>query len=307
MAAGEPAQGFTIGNIKADSNVVRVSGPKSRVEEIDHGEVSVDVSGMSSDIRANEAIVLYNEAGNIIDIKDLELSIERTTVNVGIYGTKEIGVEIGYSGTPAEGFAVSGTPTSSKTALTITANDELLDETEVLEIPENAIDISGASENVKRTVDLRKYLNSAIRILDEDTEAEIEIPISRLNSITVNVPVSNIAIENVPDGMQATVSEIGGEVQVPVSGLEQNLVSLNPLLIRGSIDLSTLITQENEGNLVPNVYELPVSFTYPPGIYAGDSPVTVAVLVQVAGNVEDMELPVSEPMEADIAADNTEE
>ena len=307
VTVGEPMEGYTIGNIKADSNVVRVSGPKSIVEIIDHAEVAVDVSGMASDIRANEALVLYDENDNPIDPEDLELSIERTTVNVGIYGTKEIEVEISYSGTPAEGYAVSGSPISSINTLTITADDTMLNETEALIVPESVIDISGAAESVKMTVDLRRYLASSIRILDEDTEAEVEIPISRLNSITVNVPVSNITVENVPEGMRATVTEMGGEIQVPVSGLEQNLVSLNPLTIRGTVDVSTLIQPEDEGGLIPNVYELPVSFKYPQGVYAGDTPVTVGVLVQVAENVEGGELPVDGTMGADVATVNTEE
>ncbi|GEM_PF-1499934 len=284
VTVGEPAEGYTIGNIKADSNVMRVSGPKSIVENIDHAEVSVDVSGMSSDIRANEAIILHDADENTVDTEDLELSIERTTVNVGIYGTKEIEVEISYSGTPAEGYAVSGSPISSINTLTITADDDLLEETDVLKVPETAIDISGAAESVKTTIDLRRYLTSTIRIMDEDTEAEIEIPIARLNSITVNVPVANIITENVPEGMVATVTEMSGEIQVPVSGLEQNLVLLNPLMIRGTVNVGTLVPPEGEGGLTPNIYELPVSFTYPPGIYAGDTPVTVAVLVQMADN-----------------------
>ena len=306
--SGEPAEGYTIGNIKADSNVVRVSGPKSIVDRIDHAGVSVDVSGMSSDIRSSEALVLYDDDEETIDDEGLELSIERTTVNVGIYGTKEIEVEISYSGTPAEGYAVSGSPISSINTLTITADDDLLEETEVLKVPESAIDISGAAESVKLTLDLRRYLAASIRIMDEETEAEIEIPIARLNSITVNVPVSNITIENVPEGMRATVTEMGTEVQVPVRGLEQNLVSLNPLTIRGTADVKAIIPPEGEGALVPNVYELPVSFTYPSGVYAGDTPVTIAVLVQVAENPEVTEqLPATEAVGTDILPGSTEE
>ena len=305
VTVGEPAEGHTIGNIKADSNVVRVSGPKSIVEKIDHAEVAVDVSGMSSDIRANEALVLYDENGNTIDTEDLELSIERTTVNVGIYGTKEIEVEFSYTGTPADGYAVSGSPISSINMLTITAEDALLNATDVLKVPEEVIDISGAAESVKLTVDLRKYLASAIRIMDEDTEAEIEVPIARMSSITVNVPLSNIAMENVPEGMKAAATEIGGEVQVPVSGLEQNLATLNPMMIKGSVDIGSLVPPEGDGSLVPNVYELPVHFTYPSGVYAGDTPVTITVLVQVADSTEGGELPVDTAATPDIATDNT--
>lgn len=307
VTAGEPAEGYTIGNVKADSNVVRVSGPKSRVEAIDHAEVSVDVSGMASDIRANEALVLYDENENALDLSDLELSIDRTTVNVDIYGTKEIGVTVNYSGTPAEGYAVTGEPISSVNSLTITADDEQLSSVEAVSIPEGVIDISGASQNVRVTVDLKNYLSKSIRVLDEDTEAEIEIPVAALGSITVNVPVSNIVLENIPEGMRAAVTEIGGEVQVPVSGLEQNLVSLDPLLITGTVDLSSIAPPEGEENIVPNVYELPVNFIYPTGIYAADTPVSITVLLQMNENTEGGDAAGESAPGAETAPDNTEE
>ena len=286
VCVGEPAEGYTIGNIKAESNVVRVAGPKSIVDMIDHAEVSVDISGMSSDVRANEALVLYDENEDEIDTDDLELSIDRTTVTVNIYGTKEIGVQVNYSGTPAEGYAVTGAPISSINAVTVTGEDSALSSANELAIPDGIIDISGAAESVKVTIDLKAYSPNGVRIIDENTEAEIEIPISRLSTITVNVPVSNIVLNNIPEGMRAAITEIGGEIQVPVSGLEQNLVTLDPALITGMVDLSAITPPEGEENIVPNVYELPVSFIYPSGIYAGDTPVSITVLLQLNENTE---------------------
>ena len=161
------------------------------------------------------------------------------------------------------------------------------------------------AESVKVTLDLKNYVSSKLRIVDEDTEAEIEIPIARLNSVTVNVPVSNIAIENVPEGMRAVITEIGNEVQVQVNGLEQNLVNLDPLLITGTVDVSSLPPPEGETGLVPNVYEIPVNFIYPSGIYPGDTPVTVAILLQLNDNAEDGAEDAAAP--ADVQTDNTEE
>ncbi len=220
VTVGEPADGYTIGPIKSDSNVVRVSGPKSIVDTIDHAEVAVDVSGMMGDIRANEAIVLYDENENEVSQKDLELSIDRTSVNVEIYGTKEIEVQVEYSGVPAEGYAVTGAPISSVNTVTVTGEKEYLAGTEALVVPEGVIDISGAAESVNVSVDLKDYTPANVRITDEHAEAEIEIPIARLNSITVNVPITNITMANVPAGMKATITEMAGELTVQVRGLE---------------------------------------------------------------------------------------
>ncbi|MBQ9605880.1 MAG: hypothetical protein IJV16_01730, partial [Lachnospiraceae bacterium] len=48
---GEPAEGYSVGEVNLASNVVRVQGPESVVETIDRAVVRVSVQGMTRDMR----------------------------------------------------------------------------------------------------------------------------------------------------------------------------------------------------------------------------------------------------------------
>ncbi|MCR5627470.1 MAG: hypothetical protein K6F99_09130 [Lachnospiraceae bacterium] len=281
VTSGEPAEGYTVGNVKAASNVVRVSGPESVINTIDHAEVVVDVEDMQSDIRANELISLVDKNGEKVSTSNLELSIDRTSVTVDIYETKEIPVTYGYIGTPADGYAVTGTPTSSIETIIVTGDDASLDKINELTVPDSAIDVTGATDSITVGIDLKKYLPSGISIVGEETEAVVVVPITSLINTVVSVPVTNVTIENVPEGMRAVITQPAVEIPVPIRGLAENLATVGAASITGKVDMSSVLPQDEDTPPTPNVYEVPVTFTYPKGIYAGPTQVKVSVLLQM--------------------------
>lgn len=87
---GEPADGYILGNVSADQNLVRVSGPESLVELVDHAEVSVDVAGLSQDIRTDVTIHLYDADNNPVQEDTLKKSLDQVQVGVEILQTKRV-------------------------------------------------------------------------------------------------------------------------------------------------------------------------------------------------------------------------
>ncbi len=295
---GEPAEGYTIGTVKADSNVVRVAGPKSIVETIDHAKVAVDVTGMTADIRANEALVLHDIEENEVSAEELELSITRTNVTAEIYGTKEIGIAVNYSGTPEEGYVVSSDPVLSKESVTITGETEDLDKVSELVIPEYAIDITGASKDVKVTLELTDYLPGNVKMTDEDTSVKVEIPVAKLGSMMLTIPTANLTLENVPEGMLAAFTDPAGEQTVTITGLEQILSSLDPSGVTGTVDVGSVRPPEGEERIVPGIYELPAKIRLPSGVYITEGTPSAAILLQyndaAAQTAEESEAPQEE-------------
>ena len=66
--SGQIADGYLIGDITPDQNLVRISGPESVIEQIVKAQVDIDISGMTSDIVTNAEIKLYDSENN--EIKD---------------------------------------------------------------------------------------------------------------------------------------------------------------------------------------------------------------------------------------------
>ena len=59
-AVGKQENGYIIGDITTDQNLVRISGPQSVIDRIARASVEVDVSGMTSDILTNAEIKFYD-------------------------------------------------------------------------------------------------------------------------------------------------------------------------------------------------------------------------------------------------------
>ena len=279
--SGEVPEGYSVGGSTINNNIVRVSGPESVVNSIDHAAVRVSVQGMTRDIRTESNILLYDSAGQNVDTDDLELSRTETGITVEIWKNKDVPVTYGYTGIPADGFAATGNVSATVNDLTITGDRDDLSEVESIMIPGTAVDISNASGNVTSRVDLSKYIPSGIRIVhEEDALADVTVEIQELSTINVEIPASNITVDNVPAGMTAVVGGIGEVTVISVRGLSKDLSALNPAMITGRIDMNEIAVSQNIGEWTAGAYEAPVTFTYPEGIYSGNSVVAVKVILR---------------------------
>ena len=238
---GAPPEGYAVGKVSTLSNIVRVSGPESIVSTVDRAEVAVNVSGMASEIHSSEPIRLYDKNGNAINQSSLDLSIDKTTITAEIYKTKKVDVVYGYTGDPAPGYASSGILSSTVNSITVMGEDEDLETFSRLSIPASAIDITGAEENVTFTIKLSNYLPSGIYPVNRDeTTASVTIYVEPLQQINMSIPITNVQITNIPDGLSAIILDTSGVVEVSVSGVEDVIKTLNPALITGTVDIAAL-------------------------------------------------------------------
>ena len=281
--SGEVPEGYSVGSTTVNNNIVKVTGPESVVNSIDRAVVKVSVQGMTRDIRTESSIVLYDETGKPVDMSDLEMSRTEAGITVEIWKNKDLPVSYGYTGIPADGYAATGNVSATINELTVTGSREALNSVEDISVPGTAVDITGATGNVTEKIDLSDYLPSGIRLVDENKEAavsDVVVEIQELSTINIEIPASNITVDNVPAGMTALVGGIGEVTVISVRGLSSALSSLNPAMITGRVDLNEVAVQQNIEEWTPGAYEAPVTFTYPEGIYSGNSVVAVRVILR---------------------------
>lgn len=279
---GEVPEGYSVGTVVVNNNIVSVAGPESVVNTIERAVVRVSVQGMTRDIRTESKIEFFDAAGDPVDTGDLELSRTDSSVNVAIWTNKNVPVSYGYTGIPADGFAATGNIIASVENIDITGAAADLSGVDYIDVPGTAIDITGANSNVNARIDIGRYLPSGISIVSDDPEkalSDVAIEVQPLSEINVEVPISNITIDNIPEDMTAYVTGSGNNVVTSVKGLASTLAGLNPAMITGKINMHDIalahgLTEWNEG-----VYDATVTFTYPEGIYAGtvQSPVKVVL------------------------------
>ncbi|MBQ2454447.1 MAG: hypothetical protein II497_08360 [Lachnospiraceae bacterium] len=279
---GTPADGYSVGNVTLASNVVRVQGPESQVETIDRAIVRVSAQGMTRDMRTEAPIVFIDRNGEEVDTTNLELSRSTISVSVEIWEDKEVPVTYSYSGTPAEGFAATGKINATINTITVGGDPEVLSTMASVSIPSTEIDITGATENVMKTIDVSAYLPQGISIANEqdETVSTVTVEVVAMSLLNVEVPSSNITIENAPEGFTVHIGGGATSVVTSVRGLPEILASVNGTMLTGHIDMDDVKIKNNINEWTTGLYDADVTFAYPEGIYSSGVTTIVKVFVQ---------------------------
>lgn len=283
---GEPAEGYSVGNVTLTSNVVRVQGPESIVETIDRVIVKVPVQGMTRDIRTETPIILIDRNGGEMDTGRLELSKTSVSVTAEIWANREIPVTYSYTGTPAEGFATTGNLSATIESIELSGDPGSLAGVGSVTIPSSEIDISGATENYKTTIDISAYLPPKTRPADAemDTHSTVTVEIVAMNLKNVEVPVSNITIENVPEGFTAVIGEGALSVVTSVRGLPDVLASVDGSMLTGRINMDDVKIKNGIDPWITGIYDADVTFAYPEGVYGSGVTATTKVFLHAMGD-----------------------
>ena len=180
---GNGAEGYEIGSISLEQNQVRVKGPASEVKRVNRAGVTVDVSGVESSISTNAEIHLYDEDGVDLDIdKNLELNIDKVMVNVEVLPKKEVPIKIAVSGTPAEGYRLTGETTVEPGRVTVTGKRAALEKVTEISIPSAELNVTGRTKSLTKTFNIANYLPDGVQL----AEGELD---------TVKVTVEIVATE----------------------------------------------------------------------------------------------------------------
>ncbi len=291
---GTLERGYTVGSTTLGNNLVRVSGPESVVSTVDHAAVQVDVTGMVSDIHTTEKIRLLDSDGNVVDTSSLTLSITESYVSVSMWKVKEVPVYCTPEGTPAPGFAYTGVVNISPEALKVTGTDKTLSKISEITIPAAAVSMEGASGTVEVTVDISQYLPDGIYLLEGKSEVTVTAEVEMLETRIISVPIANLTVTNVPDGMRSNAENLPAQISVTVQGLREILDQVNPAEIRGTASLAAVQPDAN-GNITPDLYDAAVALDLPEGVIQG--PASIQLLLQVNTETSEQEQTAESPAE----------
>ena len=88
---GNAPEGYVVGNVTTDQNLVRVSGPESAVNRVVSAGINIDMSTLSeftSDITTSVPVRLYDEEGNEVEGSTLTKNPESVMITIEILSTK---------------------------------------------------------------------------------------------------------------------------------------------------------------------------------------------------------------------------
>lgn len=268
---GEIKEGYMVGNISTEQNLIRVSGPESVVSQIARAQAEVDISGFTSNIGTDSDIRLYNEEGVEIRSRIIEKNISKVRINVEILEQKTVPVIYTVSGVPADGFRTTGEITGSRSSVVIAGKSDTLRNIAAIEVPEGAIDVTGARETVETMVDLQQYLPEGIILAEEgfDGKVSVAVRVEQERRQTVSVAVEDIAVTGVPAGYTATVAEPDERYSYVLVGLASDLGEINVNELEVYVDAEAWFSEETNTEPENGYYRMPLSVKLPE-----NSPVT---------------------------------
>lgn len=259
---GEVAEGYIVANAAADQTQIRVSGPKSVMDQIDHAGVEIDVTDATSSLSANVEVLFYDSEDVPLDASHLQMDVNYVHMSVEVLAVKPVPVEVAVSGAPAAGFLATGVVECDPSIVKVAGSVSALNNISKIMIPEEQMNLDGAEETIINVINIRELLPDNIKLAENDfngrvtVTAYVEPEVKR----TLQIPAGNISIINVPETLEAGLAEGEENYEVRISGLDAVVSPADQDAIAGTVDVRAWMEKENRRELSPGTYQIPVSF-----------------------------------------------
>ena len=262
-AAGTVAEGYVIGGVTADQTSISITGPESVVNRVSSAIAELNVEGAMNNSSANVEIVLTDRENNVVDPSKLEMSADHVLLAAEVLATKEVPVSVKYSGTPADGYVVVGTPTQDVKKVLLAGTTANLARVNRITIDGEKLDVTGATESVEVSLNIKDFLPENVKLADPDYNGKVNvsIEIKATRERTLEIPVENVSFTNVPGGYVVSLPEEGRTpVVLKVFGLRDLINALRANNITGTADIAAYMRSNELSELSVGHHQIPVNF-----------------------------------------------
>ena len=261
---GKPAEGYIIFDTSTSQNRINVSGGKSIIDRIAKAVAVVDVTGATGDISTYVELDLYGKDGAEISTDRLDMNVKSAVTTVTIYPTKTVPVRYEIIGTPAENHVTTGQVIYDVTEVELVGKPSTLSRVSEIVVKGEEISIEGAEESVILNLDLDNYLPSGIYRTDRamnDGRTSVEVEIVPIIEQEFTLLAKQVILTNIPDKHFADRTLDTAEFTVTIRGAEHLLAGLDSTKIKGTINFSEWMSDNNLERLgVGTVYKIVPKF-----------------------------------------------
>ena len=277
---GNPAKGYILGDVSMNQNLVKLSGPDSLISQVKRVGVTVDVTGVTEDIRTDADIKLYDSDDNVIENSNIKKSIDQVGVNVGILQLKSVPLSYSTTGTPETGYALTGTIDSNPANVKIAGKASALKSISKIEIPASALNVTGQSSDMMAIINVKDYLPDNVFLVDATNAGKVSVTvrIQKLLTRDLTIDADKISIANMPSGFKGTIKATSDTLAFSVKGLVTDMAVLDSMQIAAAVDINALMTSKNLTEMSAGTYDAALTFNLPSGVELVE-PLTVKVIV----------------------------
>lgn len=275
---GEPVEGYITGDVTLDQNVVTVQGPESIVSEIAYAAVEASVAGMSGSISTTGVIRYYDAANNQVDASRLTGNINAVSIRVELLATKSLPLKFAITGTPADDYGLSGEISSDIEEVLVAGKLNTLVGLTNISIPASAIDVTDKRESFTVVLDLDKYLPDNVRLADEEFDGKVTVTVgvAPMETRSIAIPRGRFLITGLSDEKQrAVLADTDDTIEVTFKGMPADLEKLETDELIGTAAIEDYMQKRNITTIKEGVYDIPVSFELPEGVFMADENFTI--------------------------------
>lgn len=243
---GVPMNGYAVGEVTAEPNLITVSGPASVMSEVERVKATLDIDECFETVQANCRVDLLDKNGESVSRDRISFSDEDIMVTANFLPTKTIDLKFETSGVAAPGYGAIEIKADPE-VITICGQSADIANVSVINIPAEELDITNLDKDLTKTINVEQYLQDNLKVLSSDGgNVKVTVSIKKVSEKTVNIPVSDITVKNLKSGLSyAFVDENGNQVDkvaIKVLGLEEELGKLSATDVKVVIDAEGLST-----------------------------------------------------------------
>lgn len=265
---GKSDTDLEVETVTCSPTVLTVTGPEEIVNSIEKVVATANITGVTGDFTESVIPKFYDKNGELVDAKELTLSVSTVGVSVHFVNTKTVDIVVKTSGTLSADLKLGSIKTDPSSVMVI-GEASALNNVANITIPDSVINLSNITGSFMTTVDISSYLPEGVE-LTEGTSSKVTIYVLMEEEVasTAHVTTDNIELRDVPEGLSATLTT--EKITVNVYGTQSAIDALNASDIKGYIDCSGLSAGDGQ-NVV-------LQFENPDGITVQNTSVTVDVV-----------------------------
>lgn len=279
IVSGDPEDGFVVGNVSTAENIVRISGAKSVVSSIKKVTAEMSVSGLSSDVNTSVDLKLFDREGRQITASNLTMNISTVAMSAQILATKELPLRFTTSGTPKEGYGISGDITANKDTILVAGKAASLNYLTSIDVAASAVKVDGADQDVVTEVDLTRYLPEGIVLADEENDkmVRVEVPVDEILKREFEVSTDEVQMSGLPENLEAEIIDSDGIITIRVEGFAKQMTDMQVSDIKLMVDWEEYRTENEMEQTEEGRYRVPAKITVPEGVTKVAEEITILV------------------------------
>lgn len=244
---GELEESYTLGNVRVLNNYVRITAPKSVIDQIKNAITYVDVTGRRDTFMVNSPIVLLDKNDN--EIKNLDMSIEYTDIEVPIYKQKSVPIEVNLVGNIGEDEKITNVQVVPENVV-IRGQSDIIDGINSIQTePVERRDLLGS-----QTQEVTLVLPNGVALHDNDLDVHLEYDYLNYIEKVITIPRDNFNINNENLEYDYEINSDIENISIIIYGESNDVGEINSEEIQIYIDVKDL--SPGKYAIEPKIYNI---------------------------------------------------